>query len=394
VAALCAHARDPRSDPITWRRPREDASGRGEELPVEDISQNKISSEGGSSRPGRPSQNMNSNLLNLVECPRDHSGLRLKAEHLCCALGHEYPVVNGVPVFLLKEREQTIGIANASLKAAENAIGNLLYVDTLGLSEDEKRGIVRDWVAGDKIDAAISYLVGATSGFGYVNLIGRLSSYPIPEVPIENGNGQLFLDVGSNWGRWSVSAARKGWRVVGIDPSLGAIMAAQRAFSGMGLDISFVCGDARFLPFKADIFQCAFSYSVIQHFCEADAEIAVRELGRVLRRGGFAKIQMAHKGGIRSTYVRARRRDANGGIFRVRYWSLGSMRAVFEKNIGPSKLMAEAFGGLGLLGEDRNHVFAKAKLLIEISQFLKKLSLVIPPLIRLADSVYVVSVKQ
>lgn len=162
----------------------------------------------------------------------------------------------------------------------------------------------------------------------------------------------------------------------------------------MELDISFVCGDARFLPFKADIFRCAFSYSVIQHFSETDAEIAIAELGRVLRRGGLAKIQMAHKGGLRSTYVRTRRDYSKGGIFRVRYWSLASMRRLFEKKIGPSKVITEAFGGLGLLAEDRNYVSTKAKLLIDISQLLKKLSLFVRPIIRLADSVYIVSTKQ
>jgi SAM-dependent methyltransferase len=302
--------------------------------------------------------------------------------------------VSGVPVFLLAEKEQTIGIAVASLKAAESTIGGPLYIDTIGLSEEERRGIERDWIAGGKLDPAISYFIGATSGLGYVNLIGRLGSYPIPEIPIGNGDGELLLDVGSNWGRWSVSAARKGWKVIGIDPSLGAIMAAQRAFPTMDLDLSFVCGDARFLPFKAGIFQCAFSYSVIQHFSETDAEIAIAELGRVLRRGGVAKIQMAHKGGLRSTYVRTRRDYAKGGVFRVRYWSLASMRGLFEKKIGPSKLIAEAFGGLGLLAEDQNYVSTKAKLLIGISRLLKKLSLFVRPLIRLADSVYIVSTKQ
>ena len=340
------------------------------------------------------SENIDSRLLSLLECPRDQSELRIESGHLCCARGHRYPIVSGVPVFLLAEKEQTIGIAAASLQAAESAVGGPLYVDTLGLSEEEKRGIERDWIAGGKIDPAISYLVGATSGWGYVNLIGRLDSYPIPDIPVGNGDGELLLDVGSNWGRWSVSAARKGWRVVGIDPSLGAIAAARRAFSTMGLDISFVCGDARFLPFKAGTFRCAFSYSVIQHFSETDAEIAVAELGRVLRRSGVAKIQMAHRGGLRSTYVRTRRDYAKGGIFRVRYWSLASMRGLFEKKIGSSTLMAEAFGGLGLLAEDRNYVTTKAKLLIDISKLLRKLSLFIRPLIRLADSVYVVSIKQ
>jgi SAM-dependent methyltransferase len=308
-------------------------------------------------------------------------------------LGHKYPIVEGIPVFLLSEKEQTIDIAFASLEAAENSVGGPLYVDTLGISEQEKCGITETWQETGDVDQVISYLIGATSGWGYASSIGKISSYPIPDIPLEEGTGELLLDVGSNWGRWSVSAAQKGWRVVGIDPSLGAIMAARRAFAGMGLDMSFVCGDARFLPFKTDVFRSVFSYSVIQHFSESDAELAVAEIGRVLRRGGSCRIQMAHKGGIRSTYNRTRQNYMSAGIFRVRYWSLGAMRRVFEKNIGSAKLIAEAFGGLGLLAEDRMYVSPRARLLIKFSELLKKLSTLIPAMISLADSVYVVSVK-
>ncbi|MGO9897027.1 MAG: methyltransferase domain-containing protein [Bryobacteraceae bacterium] len=340
------------------------------------------------------SEIIDSHLLGLLECPRDRSELHVQSGHLCCARGHKYPIVSGIPVFLLDEKQQTIRIAAASLKAAESGIGDPLYLETLGLSEAEKHGIQRDWIVGSKVDSVISYLIGSTSGGGYVNLIGNLDSYPIPDIPIGNSDGELLLDIGSNWGRWSVSAARKGWRVIGIDPSLGALMAAKRAFSGMGLDISFVCGDARFLPFKAEVFQGAFSYSVIQHFSEPDAGLAIAELRRVLRQGGLVKIQMAHKWGLRSTYIRTRRDYADAGNFRVRYWSLASMRELFEKEVGPSKVMAEAFGGLGLLPEDRKYVNAKAKILIYISKFLKRLSLFVPPLIGLADSVYIVSTKR
>src|SRR5262249_4108633 len=149
----------------------------------------------------------------------------LENDRLYCARGHTYPIVSGIPIFLLAEKEQTIEIAATSLKAAESAIGSPLYLDTLGISKEERRGIERDWIAGGKIDPAISYLIGASSGWGYVDLIGRLESYPIPEIPVGTGNGELLLDVGSSWGRWSVSAARKGWRVIGIDPSLGASLA-------------------------------------------------------------------------------------------------------------------------------------------------------------------------
>jgi SAM-dependent methyltransferase len=342
----------------------------------------------------KPSRGIDPRLLNLLVCPRDHSDLNLENEQLKCAHGHVYPIVDGIPVFLVAEKEQTLSAAAASLRAAETGIGDPLYVDTLGLSEEQKRGVERAWKADNKVDAAISYLIGATSGLGYVQLIGRLESYPIPRIPVANGNGKLLLDVGSNWGRWSVSAAQKGWRVVGIDPSLGALLAAQRAFSRMAPDLAFVCGDARYLPFKSDTFQGAFSYSVIQHFSEIDAEIAVAEVGRVLCPGGFAKIQMAHKGGLRSIYSSTRPNYAEGGPFRVRYWSLAALRNVFEQRIGPTILIAEGFGGLGLLAEDRPYVSNGAKFLITISTLLKGLSLRLNPLIRLADSVYVLSTKR
>ena len=40
--------------------------------------------------------------------------------------------------------------------------------------------------------------------------------------------GSRLLDLGSSWGRWSIAAARKGYSVVGLDPSLGAVLAARR----------------------------------------------------------------------------------------------------------------------------------------------------------------------
>jgi ubiquinone/menaquinone biosynthesis C-methylase UbiE len=126
------------------------------------------------------------------------------------------------------------------------------------------------------------------------------------------------LDVDCNWGRWSISGARKGWHVVGIDPSLGAIMAARRAFQNER-NVMFVCGDARFLPFKYNTLHSVFSYSVIQHFSEVDAETALGEIRRALGEDGCSKIQMAHRGGLRSTYIRTRSDYFSGGVFCVRY---------------------------------------------------------------------------
>jgi SAM-dependent methyltransferase len=169
-------------------------------------------------------------------------------------------------------------------------------------------------------------------------------------------------------------------------------MAARRAFQSER-NVRFVCGDARFLPFKDNTFDCVFSYSVVQHFSEVDAETTLVEIGRTLRQNGYSKIQMAHRGGLRSTYIRTRPDYADAGVFRVRYWSLMKIDEVFSRNVGPTHVIPEAFGGLGLLGDDWWLVSGKAKVLIALSTILKRVARVVRPLIRIADSVYVVSTK-
>ena len=170
-------------------------------------------------------------------------------------------------------------------------------------------------------------------------------------------------------------------------------MAARRAFKSER-NVMFVCGDARFLPFRDNCFARVFSYSVVQHFSETDAGAALAEVGRVLNRDGSSVIQMAHRGGFRSTYVRTRRSYPSEDKFRVRYWSLYQMNCDFSQKIGPSKLIAEGFGGLGLLINDLKIVSAKAKLLILFSTFMKEIARVFKPLIYIADSVYFVSKKR
>jgi SAM-dependent methyltransferase/uncharacterized protein YbaR (Trm112 family) len=340
-------------------------------------------------------QRVDPRLLAILVCPRCHSEMVLITGELSCCSGHHYPIVDGIPVFVLPEKDQTIDVALASYTAAVNATGGPLYLETIGLTASERAGIQASWEQNKRaydIDPAISYLIGATSGRGYVDLIGQLYCYPIPEIPIERGRGKLLLDIGCNWGRWSISAARKGWRVVGIDPSLGAVMAACRAFNDEH-NVTFVCADARFLPFKNGAFDVVFSYSVLQHFSEADANMTLREIGRVMARHGFSKIQMAHRGGLRSRYIRSQSKYLEGEIFQVRYWSLTQLKNAFNKHIGRSVFVAEAFGGLGLLPEDWRVVSPKAKVLILISAILRKIAWFIRPLTYFADSVYIVSRK-
>ena len=60
---------------------------------------------------------------------------------------------------------------------------------------------------------------------------------------------------------------------MGIDPSLDAVLAARRVSRQLGVEASFVVGDARFLPFANDSFDTVFCYSVLQHFSKENAKI-------------------------------------------------------------------------------------------------------------------------
>ncbi|MDE2579348.1 MAG: methyltransferase domain-containing protein [Hyphomicrobiales bacterium] len=328
-------------------------------------------------------------LLALMQCPRDGAPLSLADGRLTCSHGHVYPVVDGVPVMLVEERDQTIGVAAASLAAARSGEGGPLYLETLGLTDAERASVGAQWREDARVDAAIAHLVGATSGYGYRHLIGNLAAYPIPDIPVQRGAGGALLDIGCNWGRWSVSAARKGWRAIGIDPSLGAIMAARRAFGREGLNMAFVCGDARCLPFRDRSFDMVFSYSVIQHFSRADAAETVREIARALKPQGAAKIQMASAGGLRARHVMAQPDYAQAGVFRVRYYTDAQLRALFGAAFADVAIEPEAFGGLGLLSDDFAIVDARAKALIAASTIVRAAARIAAPLRALADSVYV-----
>ena len=334
-------------------------------------------------------------LLAILACPRHHCGLVCKGARLVCEEGCEFPVVEGIPVMLLAEQTATIGVMSASLQAAASGTGAPLYLATIGLDDHERVRVQSQWDANPDapIDPAISNLVGATSGDGYLALRGGMTEYPIPNIPLPEGSGAWLMDLGCNWGRWTVSAERRGWRAVGLDPSLGALLASRRALGKTSPNAHRVCGDARFPPFRDGVFAQVFSYSVIQHFSEDDAQTTLLAVGRVLRSGGQAKIQMAHLGGLRSTWHRTRPGYAKSGMFWVRYWSLQQLRERFTAAIGPTALRAEAYGGLGILGEDYRFVNAKGRVLILASALMKALARVFPPLIGLADSVYVTATK-
>lgn len=79
----------------------------------------------------------------------------------------------------------------------------------------------------------------------------------------------------------------------GIDLTDRAIGHTRRRFSLLGLSSVLKVGDAEHLPFKDAFFESVYSWGVIHH--SPDTPQAVREIYRVLKPGGLAKIMIYHK---------------------------------------------------------------------------------------------------
>jgi SAM-dependent methyltransferase/uncharacterized protein YbaR (Trm112 family) len=326
-------------------------------------------------------------------CPLDHLALTVHDDALHCSAHHRYPIVDGVPVMLVEGIEQTIDLAAASMRRARTHDGDArapaLHLESLGISEAEKAGVLELAARGGAIDPVVAYLVAATNGLMYRHLIGSLDRYPIPELPLADGHGRRLLDVGCSWGRWTLAAARRGYQAVGIDPSLGAVMAARRVARELGADTRYLVADARHLPFAEAQFDCVYSYSVLQHLSRTHAAEAVADIGRVLVTRGLAKVQMPTQFGVRCLFHQVKRGFREGQAFEVRYWSLPALQQLFTTCVGPSRIEVDCYFGIGLQRADEPLMTPRLKKILAASERLKRASRRFGSLVWFADSVFV-----
>jgi SAM-dependent methyltransferase/uncharacterized protein YbaR (Trm112 family) len=312
-------------------------------------------------------------------CPRDRQVLEVEAAELACSEGHRYPLAGGVPILLVENERPTHAACWVSLEDARAAAA-------VEEPDFESAG-------GRNVDPAVQGLVAATCGGLYRHLAGRLETYPIPELPLPLGDGKLFLEIGCSWGRWCVAGARRGYRVVGVDPSLGAIAAARRVAHELGADATYLVADSRHLPFPSGTFDVVFSYSVFQHFGKTDALASFDEIGRVLQPGGLAKVQMANVYGVRSLWnqLRERRFREPRRLFDIRYWSPRELKRELSDRIGPTTLEVDGFFTLNPQVTDLELLPRRFRVVVRASETLRRASGRLPPLRYAADSLYAVS---
>jgi SAM-dependent methyltransferase len=223
-----------------------------------------------------------------------------------------------------------------------------------------------------------------------VHLVAELDEYPIPELPLPPGEGKVFLELGCNWGRWCVAAARQGYDATGIDPSLKGVQAACRVAGELGVDAQYVVADARHLPFSDASVDVVFSYSVFQHFSKPDTLAAFDEIRRVLKPGGESLIQMANLYGAKSLWNQARERRFREprALFHVRYWGPRELRRELGRRVGPTVHSVDGFFTLNPQPTDLALLPARYRAVVRTSATLRRVSETVKPLTLVADSVY------
>ncbi len=316
-------------------------------------------------------------LTNNLVCPRDYKALSYHDDVLTCSDGHTYPVIAGIPILLLSEAPPTHPIFQESLKKA-------------ALAQRETGSMISD----SEIDPFVQEIIVGTCGNLYRPLLNRLKRYPIPEIKIPSGAGQLFLEVGCNWGRWCISAARKGYRPVGIDPSFDGILAAQRVARQLGVEAHYVVADSRYLPSLPDTFDVVFSYSVLQHLHKDNVRASLDEIARVMKPSGFSLVQIPNTYGLHNMIVQLRNFSREVGLFDVRYWRPAELQQTFSQHIGPTELTVDGYFPLNPQPSDKDMLPWFHRSVVAISEHLRKLSTKVPSLLYIADSLYVQSVKR
>ena len=330
----------------------------------------------------------------LLCCPDTGAPLEQEGLWLLAPQGQRFPIVHGIPVLLAPNENPTLWVATASRHKALTTPEDPFQLHTIGLTSNEVAALEQRLQAHQKqpepIDPVVSFLIGATNGHMYDQLRGNLLQIPIPRLRLPHAQGELLLDVGCNWGRWCIAAARAGYRVVGIDPSLGAVLAGQRLAQQLGLAdrIQFICADALQLPLAANTLDQVFSYSVLQHFSRAECTTALREMARVSKSGGHLLVQLPNRFGIRSAFHILKRRLREPIAFEVRYYSPAQLKRLVQTTYGSPTLEVDCFFGLGIQPSDLPLMPWPKRLVIYASELLRALSQRVLPLALVADSLY------
>ena len=138
-----------------------------------------------------------------------------------------------------------------------------------------------------------------------------------------------ILDAGCGDGWWTAQLHKRGYQVVGMDISRGALDAARRRYPHLAFE-RYPLDRARW-PFRAGQFDAVFASEVIEHVYDVRTMFA--EMNRVLRHGGLLILTTPYHGLIKALLIVLfgfeRHFDVEGA--HVRFFTVRSCRAILEK---------------------------------------------------------------
>jgi 2-polyprenyl-3-methyl-5-hydroxy-6-metoxy-1,4-benzoquinol methylase len=140
------------------------------------------------------------------------------------------------------------------------------------------------------------------------------SQRPFDRIMPAGLRGKRVLEIGCGMGLHTLELARRGAEVHAVDLTDVAVEATRARMAASGLAAVVRCADAESLPYDSDAFDFVWSWGVIHH--SARTSRIVREIARVLRPQGEARVMVYNRDGMSARCTLARFHLLNGGFMR------------------------------------------------------------------------------
>ena len=139
-------------------------------------------------------------------------------------------------------------------------------------------------------------------------------------------SGRDVLDVGCGDGRYAITLARLGARVVGLDPSGPALEVARGRASDAGVTVALAEGDGRSIPFASETFDIVTAVTVLC-FVKSPEKV-FGEVERVLRPGGLLVIGELGRWSTWAAWRRLKGWFGSRTWASATFWTSGGLRAL------------------------------------------------------------------
>lgn len=153
--------------------------------------------------------------------------------------------------------------------------------------------------------------------------------------------GASLLEIGCGMGTDLLQFARGGASCTGIDLTPRSIEITRHRFALYGYEGSFMVSDGEQLPFRSNTFDVVYSNGVLHH--TPNTEAAIREIHRVLRPGGVAKVMLYHRNSLNYWVEIVLRRGILGGEYLCGRSSEDIMSRVIEFSEHESRPLVKVY---------------------------------------------------